>query len=442
MQNVADPEATRMLRLLGVHPGPEFSVGAAAALAGGTTDSIRPVLDSLVKSQLLEHSASDRYRLPDQQDVPATANQIQQREESKKEQRGALSRVLRWYLYTADAAARHVAPEKHRMPITLDSLRDDKDPVTFIDDRQAIQWYEAERTNLIAATHVAATAGFDQIAWQIPVVVSGICDNRDPASTWLAARQTALTAVRRSADRYSEAVLLDRLGVTFRLSHRLPEAIDHYRAALDIFTQLGDQLGRARCLNGLGLTYHSNHQLAEARHQFEEGMAIAQQLGNRPLLTSLLSNLGHVFFDLGESGEAEALLRQAITMLDETDEPLRKVTTLRHLSATLREQGQLAEARQLIQQALTIANDHNNSPAESSALLEYAQLKLAEGTPDKALTSAQRAVTLFRQLGHSNLEARALDIAGEAHQQLGHPDKAANCYQQAETIRNNHKHPR
>jgi hypothetical protein len=41
------PQAARLFRFLGLHPGPDIDLAAAASLVGQAADAVRPVLDEL-----------------------------------------------------------------------------------------------------------------------------------------------------------------------------------------------------------------------------------------------------------------------------------------------------------------------------------------------------------------------------------------------------------
>ena len=56
--------AARMFRLLGLHPGPDITVGAAASLAGLAPDQVRGLLAELTRGYLLDRAASRPVRLP------------------------------------------------------------------------------------------------------------------------------------------------------------------------------------------------------------------------------------------------------------------------------------------------------------------------------------------------------------------------------------------
>lgn len=95
--------AARLFRLLGLHPGPEFGLHAAASLAELPGHRVRQLLDDLVGAHLLEQTAPDRYQFHDL--LRAYATDQAQREESPEQRQAALRRALDWYLNTADGAA-------------------------------------------------------------------------------------------------------------------------------------------------------------------------------------------------------------------------------------------------------------------------------------------------------------------------------------------------
>ena len=100
-------------RLLGLWQGPSISSAAAAALFGVPEYSAEDALEVLVDTHLLESVATDRYRFHDLLRVYAA-----ERAEADllaAERDAALTRLLTWYMRTADAAATAVlaAPLRH-----------------------------------------------------------------------------------------------------------------------------------------------------------------------------------------------------------------------------------------------------------------------------------------------------------------------------------------
>src|SRR5215475_13242522 len=59
------PDAARVFRLLGLHPGPEVSAAAAASLAALPADAVWPVLAELLRASLVVEHTPGRYTFHD-----------------------------------------------------------------------------------------------------------------------------------------------------------------------------------------------------------------------------------------------------------------------------------------------------------------------------------------------------------------------------------------
>jgi hypothetical protein len=108
------PEAARLFRLLGLHPGPDIPVAAAASLAAVPPARARMVLAELTRTHLLAEPAPGRYALHDL--LRAYASEQAHAHETQSDRHAAVHRVLDHYLHTAhsDAACRGPACRARR----------------------------------------------------------------------------------------------------------------------------------------------------------------------------------------------------------------------------------------------------------------------------------------------------------------------------------------
>lgn len=423
-------EAARLFRLLGLHPGPEFGVPVAAALADVGLSQARQLLDVLVGAHVLEQHAQDRYQFHDLLRAYATDQALQQ--ETSESRHAVLARVVAWYLNTADAAVAAIAPLDRR--VVADPAAADVTPLTFPDRDQAIRWYEQERANLVATIRAAAEAGLHRMAWQLPAILREIYMHRNPFEDWIATGRIGLESARLLGDRRGEAELLESLGMAFAQSRKMADAEDCHRRSLDIRREIGDRFGEAVSVNALGLVLWRHRRLRDARSYFERGVSIARGLGERRWEALFSSNLGMVLFALGSLEEATQVLRSSLTVAREHGDRGATGNALFHLAAIQREQGQLSAASSSIEDALDIARDDGNLVAEGHWLLESARIQMAAGGAAEALTSYQRAAVIQRRLGDRNREAMALDGTGQAYRDLGALDEAAKFHRGAALI--------
>jgi hypothetical protein len=159
-------EAARTFRLLGLHPGPDISLPAAASLAGVPLARVRPMFTELARAHLVKEHVPGRFALHDLLRVYA-AEQASATD-TDAERGVALRRMLDHYLYTGHAAALHTYPR--RGLVSLPPLRSGATPESFDDNDAAWVWFHAEHPVLLAAIPLAAATGHDTHAWQLPCV--------------------------------------------------------------------------------------------------------------------------------------------------------------------------------------------------------------------------------------------------------------------------------
>lgn len=419
-------DAARLFRLLGLHPGPEFGISAAAATAGTTAVKVRHLLDSLVGVHLLEQTTHDRYRFHDL--LHAYAIDQAHNDESLYNQHATLQRVLGWYLYTANAAADALG--YNPQPISLGPPVADVEPLSFTGRADALHWCESERSNLVDAVRAAVRVRLDGIAWRLHAVLREYYAYRCHFGDWFETANLALEAVRRQRDRYGEAIVLESLGKAYRQTNRLGEAEEHHNAALAIRRELGDRSGEARSLNAIGLACRRRGALDDAKSRFEQAVTLAEEIDHDHWRTVALANLGETHVQRGDLVQAEETLHRALTMARQQDNRHFQFECLRSLGRARRE-SQPIEAVGLVRQALAISRDLEDASLEGIALIDYAAAQLATGQVADALVSYQRAATIHRQFGDHWREAAALSGAGEAYRQLDRLEESTRFHRRA-----------
>ncbi|WP_335979701.1 ATP-binding protein [Streptomyces sp. CA2R106] len=420
--------AARLFRLLGLHPGPEFGLPAAAALAGAAGGNrVRQQLDSLVGAHLLEQTAPDRYQFHDL--LRAYATDQAQHEEPPAERESARLRVLEWYLHTADAAQSWINPAEDHVALTPAS--DGVSPLPFPDYDAAVDWAEREHANLLQAVRTAADAGQDRLAWQLSAVLWNAQFPSAPGASWLAVGRIGLAAAIRSGERAAQAVLLTSLGMAHTRINHLAEALEHHVRALGIRRDLDDRLGVASSLNLIGLIHLRARRLDAAAGHFEQAIACFREQNAAHWTATTLSNLATTHYRAGRLPEAATATDQALAAHRALGNPRGEGNILRVLSDIQREQGDIADALISAQAAIDIALNFRNLRLEGYWLLTLGDAQRANGQYAEALTSYQRSATLHRRLADRSREALAWQGVGEVYCRLGRHAEAVDFFRRA-----------
>ncbi|MBC3840937.1 hypothetical protein GXW82_13650 [Streptacidiphilus sp. 4-A2] len=156
------PEAARLFRLLGLHPGPEIDVHACGALLDAALP-VRSLLDTLVGAHLVVERIPGRFVLHDL--LRAYAAEVADREESVQERRAALERLSAHYLSIAESADRFLGPMAMMSARTTEQTWTWPGP-QITSYESALAWFDSELSTLVGILRAAAEQGLEPYAWR------------------------------------------------------------------------------------------------------------------------------------------------------------------------------------------------------------------------------------------------------------------------------------
>jgi DNA-binding SARP family transcriptional activator/tetratricopeptide (TPR) repeat protein len=387
--------ARRLFRLLGLVPGPDVTVVAAAALAGVTTERAAELLDQLTRAHLVDEDTVGRYTMHDLLRCYAA-------ERAAAVEGDAVRLLLHHYLASADTAARMLYPEKLRLPVPH------RDGISFTDNDSAMAWLDAERINLVAAIHFAADHEFRMIACLLADTLRGYFDMRMYTVDWLAAARTGLHCAELARDLRAQAAARLSLALLDWKQSRYPQAIEHYMQALNLTEREGWLAGHAAALGNLGKVYADLGRLELAAVHYGKALAIDRRTGDRIGQAIKLGNLGEVHLCLGRLDDAMAMLTEALTLHRQAGSRGSESIVLRGLALVHREVGNAAEALQLAGEAVAVARGIGGQRQLAKALNALATIHHDAGNNRLAAAAHQEALVLARDRGDRCGEIEAL----------------------------------
>jgi DNA-binding SARP family transcriptional activator/tetratricopeptide (TPR) repeat protein len=389
--------AARMFRLLGMHPGPDISVPAAASLGGVPLRRARAALGELTRENLIAEHVPGRYTFHDL--LRAYAAERASADEDDTEVRAAVHRMLDHYLLTACAAAAMLNPAFE--PLSTPSPQPGVEAEPIASPNQAMAWFNAERPVLLSAIALAAHAGFGSHASFLPHALANFLDRRGHWQDYAATQRTALAAAQRIRSREEQARAHRSLGHAYALIGSYQDALTHVERALGMWRQLGDRVGQARAHHALGwlLDHQGCHE--DALCHVQKALALFRAAGNGAGQAEALNSIGWQYARQGNYQQALVWCREAISLHRE------------------------------------LGNDLGAAITWDS--LAYAHQHLGHHT--EAITCYQNCLRLARELGDRNTEAVALSHLGEMHDACGNRAAARETWQQALAILDDLHHP-
>ena len=309
------PAGARLFRLLGVIPGPEVGLGAAASLTGLPRPQALALLNELDRANLLTEQRARRYVLHDL--LRAYAAELAREQESGPDLRAARGRLLDYCLHTAQVAARLLQGTWNDLP--LPPAIPGAAPEVPVDVEAASAGFDTELMMLVAAVRDAAD-GVEGHCWRLAWTLSSLLDSRARWAEYEATQQVALDAAERVGDRAGEAYAHQCLGRAHAREGRIEQAVTHLDLALDYLTLVGDQAGQGSVLIGLGFAAHSKGDETEAARHARRALALFRSVGHRAGQALALNNLGWSLTELGEYETALRYCEESVRLRQELGE--------------------------------------------------------------------------------------------------------------------------
>jgi len=299
--------ASRMFRLLGVHPGPDITVPAAASLAGLSPGQTHLAVAELCDEHLLTEYVPGRYICHDL--LRSYAAEEASIRESEADRRDAVRRMLDFYLHATIVASGFLYPGQPEMTFTP------RPGVTL--ERiggpgQAVQWFENEQHVLLGVIRQAAEGGYAPYAWKLPWTAGWYLRDETCWQRLATAQESALVVAARLNDLAGLMIAHQHLGWLRFLQGDIVSAGQHLDEAIELARRFGDS--RFRALTGLSRAYvlQAQGRTLEAMVQARQAVRLYRAVGDAQGEARALFAIGWHLVQFGDHQQAVKFSSRAL----------------------------------------------------------------------------------------------------------------------------------
>ncbi|WP_168801718.1 ATP-binding protein [Glycomyces buryatensis] len=430
-----DTDHRRMLRRLGLVPGDDLDVHAAAALCEVSEERAAPMLESLVDVHLAETRSPGRYRLHDL--VRLFAAKVAAVEETESDLDDAVLRLNRVYLHFAYRAAARATPNVPRF-IAGETAYDSGLP-GFADRDSALSWFRTERGNLESAVAAAERTGRLELAWHLATAFSGFFMYDLDLGAQATVNEIALTSARRLGDAWKEAYALGDAGRQLGLEGRHRDGIRYLEQAVALKRDLGETGDAALTFANIGVLHRRSGRFAEALTVYETALTLVEETAAAPAVSAIVSiNMVAPLVRLGRLDDAELRLAEAEALLRPDDDHDRtRIEVFR--GVLLRERGDLAGAESMHTTCLAACLRESVPAGITATLCELGEDLLRLDRRAEAVERFGQAVGWAEERADRSLERAARNGLGRALTASGRPEEAIGHLEQAAALAESHE---
>jgi DNA-binding SARP family transcriptional activator/tetratricopeptide (TPR) repeat protein len=392
--------AARLFRLLGLHPGPDVPVLAAASLAAVSPARAHALLAELTRAHLLGELAPGRYSCHDL--LRAYAAEQAQAQDSREAREAAVRRLLEHYLHTAVAGAALLESETD--PIRLAPPPPGVSVAEPGSDQEALHWFTAEHAGLLAAVQLAAREGLDTCAGLLARALTPFQLRRGLWDEQAAACLAALEAAQVSGRLGGQAYALHGLAVGYARSGRFADAEPVLRHAGRLFEQVGNQAGQARIENQLTWLAERDQRPGDALGHAQRALEYYVAAGHRTGQAMTLNDIGYCQAQLGGYEQGIARCEQAVAILQEVGERGWEAAAWDSLGFIHYRLGEHARAIAAYRRSAALYRDLTDHFNEADTLGHLGDVQHDAGDRDGAARSWHRALRLLDEIGHPDAD--------------------------------------
>lgn len=430
------PQAARLFRMLGLVPGPDFTLPAASALAGTDQSETSRLLDRLIAAHLVEAHVPGRFQLHDLLRLYAGERGAQI--DSEEERAQARHRLLTWYLQGADAASHLLNPTIVRLP--REHIPEGRIPIAS--DTQALAWVEVERANLIAAIKHAAEHGPRSFAWHLADTLRGYFYFRMTAQEWVDTAEIALQAARDADDADGEAAMLHSLAHAHFSRGAYEQTLSYGNPARDYYRRTGRQAAEAEVLKWSGLACWLLGRFDESLEYLVPARECYRHLGNLSGEANILNSISLVHMELGQFQQALDHDIEALAMQEKLGSRFGQGVSRQVIGRACAALGRYDEAAEHQGSALDIYRHIGYRYGEATVLNTRSVVFLDTGRYDDAMDHAEQSHALACEIDVPAIQADALNAQAAVHHALGRPEKVLKCSGEALSLAREVSFPR
>lgn len=418
----------RLLRQLALHPGPGFSVYAAAAATGDRSlVETEQALEALLDHHLLEEPEPGRFTFHDL--IHEYAWHRAHLDDREADRRCTVHRILDYYLCITGRAADAIYPSYRRMGAELKYAPAVQPSFGARSDFQ--KWMETERANILSIVHYAVRNGWQQHAGLLPHVVARFLDTRGFWEDAATLHRLAVRAWHEIGEAGGEARALIDLCLVLGRTGRYVEALQRGRSALAISRAQPDRAGEAEALNCIGLILWKSSRYREALAHHEEALAIWRAIRDRRGEATALGYGAMSLWHTGRYKDALKYLSNALSVYREIGDMRGEGYALNNIADVQQHLGFYEDALDLYEQALRISREIGDRQGEAILLNNIGNVCQHTGKYNESLAYYREALAAYRNIGDRRCEADALNNIGSAFQRSGHYDEALIHHQKA-----------
>jgi len=209
----------------------------------------------------------------------------------------------------------------------------------------------------------------------------------------------ALTLAIKNGNDEKRALILQNMGIAYRLMNKPEEALRNYQDSLAIQRRIGHKRGVAASLNEMGQVYSLLGKPQLALASLNEAMQVRKEIGAKKEVGDTLIDLGNFYSGLDQNDKALQMYKESLQIQRDSGDESYQALCLNDIGGVYFTKGQYDDALTYFQQALELREKLKVQGEIAETVYNLAETETKLGQYDQALSQYHRALDMFRKTG-------------------------------------------
>lgn len=212
-------------------------------------------------------------------------------------------------------------------------------------------------------------------------------------------------------------------------------AMASYGQALQILQDIGVKKDYGDILINRGVLYQNLGQYDKALQDYKDALQVQRDAGDLNYQAVCLSNIADVYSAKYDTDNALIYYQQSLQLREKLNQPIYLAETLSALGDVHTTMGEYDQALSIQMNALDVARKSNNTKTAAGVSQSIGQVLIYQGRLGAAVSAMQDSVNGFRATNNKSFElAEALNNLADALAQAGRSDEAMKPLDEATTL--------
>lgn len=231
-----------------------------------------------------------------------------------------------------------------------------------------------------------------------------------------------------------ESDVLCRLGVISGIHRESVQAKEYFERARDLFSNQQNLRGKARALGNLGILYRNTGEIDQAIILLEEILEIFRHIGDVRNEAKTLGNLGSLYDDRNEAITGEDHFKKAIEIFHRLGDRMPEGVFLCNLGNFFRNESLFLKSEEAYSEAMTIMKEIGDKRTSAWIMSNHALQYIFQDRLEESGQLYHEALSIFTEIGDEENMAAALAGSGYIQYLFGKKELSIESYRKANEI--------